>query len=116
MIPKLELRHRLQLSREAAGYNRKAEEFAKELGVVRQTISNYENGHTTPDKTTLIAWSSLTNVPLWWLTDGLETEPTAVGADITEWSRREPSAVVDITSKRIAAARGARRMHGLQAA
>lgn len=73
MIPTLETRHRLRIAREAAGF--KSATIASELGVQRQTVSNYENGHTTPDVRTLRAWSHVTGVPLWWLMGEPEPRP-----------------------------------------
>ena len=80
-VPKVETRHRLKIARESAGYDRKAEEFAQSLGLSRQTVVSYERGHSTPDRRTVMAWSVVTEVPVWWL-DGRDgpMAPAAAGA------------------------------------
>lgn len=44
--------------------------MADELGVVRDTVGNYINGHTHPGKATLVVWSMKTGFPLEWLETG----------------------------------------------
>lgn len=80
-VPDVETRHRLKIARESAGFDRKADEFAKILGVSRQTVVSYERGHSVPDRRTVMAWSVVTDVPVWWL-EGRDrpTAPRAANA------------------------------------
>lgn len=45
-------------------------QLATELGVHRNTISNYLSGRQAPDRRTLIAWAFATGVPVEWLENG----------------------------------------------
>lgn len=47
-------------------------DMASRLGVHQRTIANYETGKTEPKLALLMSWASLTNVPLDWLTFGVE--------------------------------------------
>jgi len=53
-IPKFELRHRLALMREHAGLT--SQQMADELGVHRNTVTNYESGNSIPKLGALRAW------------------------------------------------------------
>lgn len=63
--PTIELRHRLLIAREWAGYEQT--QLAEEMGVSRNTISNYEHGRTTPRKLVLNAWARACGVSMDWL-------------------------------------------------
>lgn len=56
---------RLRKARETAGLSQ--EQLAAELGVSKNTISNYETGNVKPRHPTLLAWSMRTRVSLGWL-------------------------------------------------
>lgn len=71
-IPDFEMRHRLQLAREFAGYSR--EQLADAMEVSRNTVYNAEAGRTHPRKLVLNAWALATGVPVSWLLTG---EPPA---------------------------------------
>lgn len=76
VAPSFELRHRMTLALEVAGITR--EDMATELGVHRNTISNYISGRTAPTRAVLIAWHLRTGVPLRWLEKG---DPGSNGDD-----------------------------------
>ena len=48
----------------------KVGEMADYLGVSRNTVGNYINGRTSPDKRTLRLWALRTGVPMEWLEHG----------------------------------------------
>lgn len=45
-------------------------EMAIELDISRNTVSNYVNGHTIPNRATLRVWALRTGVPLEWILTG----------------------------------------------
>lgn len=47
------------------------QDMADALGVSRNTVTNYERGHTDPARGVLIAYASVTGVPMWWI-EGLD--------------------------------------------
>ena len=67
-IPKVELRHRLLIAREAAGMDQG--ELAARMGVSRSTISSAENGKGHARRTTLNAWALACGVPITWILTG----------------------------------------------
>lgn len=50
-------------------------DMAGYLGVSRQTVGRYINGHVTPDRRTLRLWALRCKVPLRWLAEGDEQAP-----------------------------------------
>ena len=44
------------------------EELARDLGISRQTVTNYERGHVTPRRAVVMAWAMRTGVPVEWIT------------------------------------------------
>ena len=52
-------------------------QLAIELGVHRNTINNYLNGRTRPDRRTIIAWAMACGVSVEWLETGQEAGPDA---------------------------------------
>ena len=58
---------RLAKARTTAGIS--VEQMAKELGVSRFTIRNYEHDRTEAKKSVLRVWAEVTDVPLSWLSD-----------------------------------------------
>ena len=46
------------------------QEMARELGVERNTVSRYINGHTRAGRATLLVWAMKTGVPIEWLETG----------------------------------------------
>jgi DNA-binding XRE family transcriptional regulator len=85
-IPAIELRHRLRIAREYAGYER--DELADTIEVSRNTIGNAESGRTHPRKIMLNAWALACGVPVTWLITG---EPPSGGG-------RGPTSGLGITS------------------
>jgi len=61
---------RLVKSRKVAGLT--GIEMADRLGITRQTVTNWEAGHTNPRRTDLIVWAQITGAPLEWLIEGDE--------------------------------------------
>jgi len=59
---------RLSKAREHAGLSQA--QMAEALGIGRRSVVRYESGKIPP-RPAVIAWSSITGVPLWWL-DGAE--------------------------------------------
>ena len=69
-VPPVEQRHKLQIAREHAEIARV--DLARDLGVSRNTVTNYETGKVTPRRPVVIAWALRTGVSVSWLlgTDG----------------------------------------------
>ena len=67
-VPEFEVRHRLWLAREYAGYTRS--QLADALEVSRNTVLNAETGKTTPRKLMLNAWALACGVPVDWIVTG----------------------------------------------
>jgi len=67
-IPEFEMRHRLALAREYAGYSR--EQLAAAMEVSRNTVLNAETGRTTPRKLMLNVWALACGVPVDWIITG----------------------------------------------
>lgn len=68
LAPQFGLKHRLALALEVACLDR--DQMAAELGVHKNTITNYMRGHTVPSRGVLIAWALRTGVPFEWLLTG----------------------------------------------
>ena len=68
VVPKIEIRHRLRIAREFAGYER--EELADKIEVSRNTIGNAESGRTAPRKIMINAWALACAVPVSWILTG----------------------------------------------
>ena len=64
-IPDWTVADRLRKARESAGYEQTA--LARELGVAKNTISNYERGAVAPRRSVVMAWAMATGVDLDWL-------------------------------------------------
>ena len=68
-----DLADRLRKSLRVSGVG--VQEMAEELGMERNTVGRYINGHSRPARPTLIVWAMRTGVPLEWLETGaLEQE------------------------------------------
>jgi len=65
--PDWPLTDRLRRAREFAGLDQA--KLAVDLGVSKNTISNYERGFTRPRRSQLLAWAMATGVALAWLED-----------------------------------------------
>ena len=63
------LAKRLKNARLLAGLEQA--ELAKLIGASRNSISNYENGHTEPSVTTFVLWAEATSASLEWLAEGV---------------------------------------------
>lgn len=67
-IPSFDLGDRLRKAREHTGLGHS--EFADEIGVSRNTVTNYERGHVVPRAIVMKMWAMRTGVPLKWLETG----------------------------------------------
>ena len=67
-VPPIEIRHRLRIAREYAGYER--ERLAEVIGVSRNTIGNAETGKVNPRRLMVNAWALACGVPVSWLLTG----------------------------------------------
>lgn len=76
LIPEWSLGDRLAKARDAAGVSRA--EMAEYLSVSTNTISNYENDHTTPPAGTVRAWALRCGVPFDWIAKGGQLEPPLI--------------------------------------
>jgi DNA-binding XRE family transcriptional regulator len=86
-VPVIEVRHRLRIAREHAGYEQS--ELADVVGVSRNTIGNMEKGRSAPRRIIINAWALACGVPVTWLMTGKEPNPDLPGRDIpTGWSQR----------------------------
>jgi transcriptional regulator with XRE-family HTH domain len=64
-VPPVTLAHRLRIAREWRDLEQV--DIARELGVSRATVSNYERGVTSPGKLVVNAWAVVTDVDVEWL-------------------------------------------------
>ena len=72
-VPEFTVGDYLRKAREHAGLDQL--ELAADLGVSRQTVTNYEKGYVTPRKSTVMAWAMRTGVPVEWITSLGKTKP-----------------------------------------
>jgi transcriptional regulator with XRE-family HTH domain len=73
-IPPSTLRNRLRDAREFRDLDQI--DIARELGISRATVSNYERGISTPGKLVINAWAVATNVDVHWLRWGTDPQPS----------------------------------------
>lgn len=64
-LPRWSVGDRLAKARKHAGIG--SQQMADKLGCSRTTISNYESERSPVPKSVVIAWSTLTRVPEWWI-------------------------------------------------
>lgn len=74
-VPAWTLADRMRKSLDVSGLG--VQEMADELGVTRGAVGKWINGHVTPRRPVLMAWSLRTGVSLAWL----ETGETSSGED-----------------------------------
>ena len=67
-VPPIEIRHRLRIAREYAGYS--TEQLADLIAVSRNTIGNAEGGRVSPRRIVVNAWAMACGVPVTWLLTG----------------------------------------------
>ena len=85
LIPAWTLGDRLAKARQVAGLN--ISELAHALGISRNSVTNYERGHTTPNRAVLIAYSVETGVPLWWIEHDDHAERDTGSVTQREWTK-----------------------------
>ena len=69
--------------------------FADEIGISRQSVSNYELGNTKVRKIVLIAWQMRTGVPVEWLETGRVTAPPVQPSRLVPFSSPIPGNLAD---------------------
>lgn len=67
-VPPIEMRHRLRIAREYAGYDR--DQLADLIAVSRNTIGNAESGRAAPRRIMINAWALACGVPVSWILTG----------------------------------------------
>jgi DNA-binding XRE family transcriptional regulator len=75
--PSVELRHRMRIAREYAGYD--SGELADIIGVSRNTIGNAESGRVKVRTIVINAWAMACGVPKSWLITGKAPEDSPDG-------------------------------------
>lgn len=96
-VPTWDLSDRLHKALRVSGLS--AQELAAQLGIHRNSISNYTSGRVAPDRRTLIAWAMATGVRLDWLIDGTEPTdgPDGGGNQVTrEYGRLQGAQVIEL--------------------
>lgn len=87
-IPSFTVGDRLRKAREHTGLSHS--EFADEIGVSRNTVTNYERGHVSPRAIVLKMWAMRTGVPLVWLETGEAPRPSDEGPRVVRHQGLEP--------------------------
>lgn len=77
LTPVWTLGDRLRKARDFAGIT--STDMAGRLGVSRNTITNYENDHTSPSVLAVRAYATETGVDIDWLTDGARSRCFSTG-------------------------------------
>jgi len=85
LIPAWTLGDRLAKARKIAGLN--TLELADRLGISRNSITNYEKGHTRPNRAVILAYESVTGVPAWWIEGGDDAERDQGAVTQREWAQ-----------------------------
>lgn len=99
IVPEWTIEDRLRKARELTGLERG--DFARELGVSRNTITNYEHGKVEPRVIVLRSWALRCGVDLSWLQHGYTPTPDPSGETVNSgWSRHRT-----VAAPRIAAIR-----------
>lgn len=94
-VPEFDLADRLRKALRTSGVG--VGEMAEYLGVARNSVGNWINGHHPPDKRTLRLWALRTGVPFEWLESG-EVAPTNSGPGTRATATgRYPSRLVTIS-------------------
>lgn len=105
MIPSWTLADRLRKSRELTGLD--GQDFAAEVGLSRNAVTNAERGHAVPRELTLRAWALRTGVNLEWLKTGKAPQDAPGGPMLPEMdSNHQPAGylpVVSLLARRLAA-------------
>lgn len=65
IIPTWTLGDRLAKARETAGIG--VQQMARLLNISRNTVTNWEHGRGEPTRAAVMAYSTLTGVPMWWI-------------------------------------------------
>lgn len=88
LIPDWTIGDRLAKAREVAGISIK--EMAPILGVSRNTVSNYEHGHTRPTRAVVLAYAASSGVDIHWLLTGevpvTDGYPSPTSLAVYRWS------------------------------
>ena len=81
----------LKTIRKAKGYTQ--EELAIKVNVVRQTVSKWEKGQSSPDTVKLIQLAELFDVEVEYLATGIKPEPKSVVLNVVETRKKWWSAM-----------------------
>jgi len=106
--PKWDLSDRLNKALRHSG--KSTQQIADELGVHRNTISNYTSGRKQPDRRTILAWAVATGVSVEWLETGEVTSgggPDGGGVE-TPAGHTPSAALASLTAVKRSRVRGAR--------
>jgi transcriptional regulator with XRE-family HTH domain len=68
-VPEFDVADRMRKALRTSGVG--AQEMAEYLGVCRNSVSNWINGHHPADRRTLLLWALRTGVPFEWLDRGV---------------------------------------------
>lgn len=79
-VPMWRLQDRLSRALDEADVS--VQQMADELGVTRQTVSNYLHGRTPPSRSVLRVWALRTGVAFAWLSDGIEVTDAATACGV----------------------------------
>jgi len=110
--PKWDLSDRLNKALRHSG--KSTQQMADELGVHRNTISNYTSGRKRPDRRTILAWAVATGVSVEWLEIGEVTSgggPDGGGVG-TPAGHTPRAALASLTAMKRSRVRGARDTDG----
>ena len=94
-IPPIEMRHRLRIAREYAGYSQA--ELGKIIGVSTNTIGNAETARNGVRKIVLNAWAMACGVPVDWIKSGEAPSDRPDGGSGLGIIRPEETEVVQLT-------------------
>ncbi|MDT4944520.1 MAG: hypothetical protein QOH14_1253 [Pseudonocardiales bacterium] len=88
IVPQWSMADRLRKARELTGLDQS--DFAKELGISRNTVANYERGRHEPRKIVVRAWAMRTGVAWAWLV-GSDPGGNLPEAPVAQWIELPPS-------------------------
>lgn len=88
-VPDMGMAARLREARQGLGFTQR--DFAKHIGVARNTVNNAECGRNTPHRSVVTLWAMATGVDREWLVGGDEA-PADPGGESAGASSDRPAA------------------------